>query len=86
MADTAIAPTPEVSTPEAGTPAVPAKAREGAKPEVKGQIFKINGKDWSEADLAQRLQKAEGLEKRVQDADRYEKAFANLTAKMDDPE
>lgn len=66
--------------------AAPAKPSEGAKPEVKGQIFKINGKDWSESDLAARIQKAEGLEKRVQDADRYEKAFANLDAKMGDPE
>lgn len=86
---------PVVAAPVApATPAAPAKATEGAKPavagatpEVKaGQIFKINGKDWTETDLAARIQKAEGLEKRVQDADRYEKAFANLDAKMSDPE
>jgi hypothetical protein len=62
----------------------PAKAQEGAKPT--GQIFKINGKDWSEGDLAQRIQKAEGLEKRVADADKYEKAFNNFAAKVDDPQ
>lgn len=50
-----------------------------------GQTFTINGKAWSEADLAQRIQKAEGLEKRVADADRYEKAFNSFAAKVEDP-
>lgn len=78
---------PAGATPAAGEPKdVTAKAGDGAKAAPKGQIFKINGKDWSEADLAQRIQKAEGLESRVKDADRYEKAFANLDAKMSDPE
>lgn len=86
MADTAVVPTASTPAVPAGKSAEPIKANEGAKPEVKGQIFKINGKDWSETDLAARIQKAEGLEKRVQDADRYERAFANLDAKMSDPE
>lgn len=82
---TAVSAAPAAAVP-AGKAAEPAKGAAPAASAPKGQIFKINGKDWSEADLAQRLQKAEGLEKRVADADRYEKAFTNLTARLDDPE
>lgn len=74
------------------------KATEGAKvadskstaassstPAVKERVFTINGKEWPESQLAQRIQKAEGLEKRVADADKYEKAFNNFAANVDDP-
>jgi hypothetical protein len=82
----------DVATPPAApaAPATPVPAGGDGKttPEpVKstGQTFTINGKAWSENDLAQRIQKAEGLEKRVADADRYEKAFNNFAAQVDDP-
>lgn len=80
--------TATVSTPSAAPDVVPdaGKPAESAVPAIPaGQVFKINGKEWKEADLAQRIQKAEGLEKRVADADRYEKAFNNFAAKVEDP-
>lgn len=80
MAEAVAAPAPAAVE----APKVDAGKAEAPKPA--GQMFKINGKDWSESDLAQRIQKAEGLEKRVADADRYERAFTNLTSKMEDPE
>ena len=93
MADTAVvsAPAPAApapgAAPETGKPAEPVKATEGAKlAGTKERVFLINGKEWPESQLAQRIQKAEGLEKRVQDADRYEKAFQNFAAKVDDPQ
>lgn len=88
MAETSVAAAPVASVAPAATEAPKAEAGkpvEGAAPAPKGQIFKINGKDWSESDLAQRIQKAEGLEKRVADAARYEKAFETFTSKVDDP-
>ncbi len=83
-APAAASPTPASTPATAKTSEV--KPAAGAAPAVKERVFTINGKEWAESQLAQRLQKAEGLEKRVQDADRYEKAFANLDAKMSDPE
>lgn len=78
----ATAPVP--SNVDASKPGEVTKEQVSTAPKEKTYI--INGKEWPESQLAQRIQKAEGLEKRVADADRYEKAFANLDAKMNDPE
>lgn len=87
MVDAAPASVPAspASAPAVVPPVVAAEGDAVKVPAVKEQIFKINGKDWPESQLAQRLQKAEGLEKRVADADRYEKAFNNFAAKVEDP-
>lgn len=64
-----------------GAPAVDA----AVKPAVKERVFLIDGKEWPESKLAQRIQKAEGLEKRVADADKYEKAFNSFVERTQDP-
>jgi len=72
----------------AGTPGIPEKVEDGAIPgkaAVKERVFLIDGKEWPESKLAQRIQKAEGLEKRVADADKYEKAFNSFVERTQDP-
>lgn len=90
MADTATAPvaapaTAATTTPDAGKPASEATKPPEGVTAPKERIFKINGKDWPESQLAQRIQKAEGLEKRVADADKYEKAFNSFVQQAQDP-
>lgn len=52
----------------------------------KERVFTINGKEWPESQLAQRIQKAEGLEGRVKQADQYEKAFNSFAERTQDPQ
>lgn len=73
----------------AAAPETPAAVEEGSKPAVaasKERVFLIDGKEWPESKLAQRIQKAEGLEKRVADADKYEKAFNSFVERTQNPE
>lgn len=82
-----IAPVAAAAAPE--VPAAVDGAGEGSKPVVTGskeRVFLIDGKEWPESKLAQRIQKAEGLEKRVADADKYEKAFNSFVERTQNPE
>lgn len=85
MAETALATSAPAAAPETpaaeGAPAVDT----AVKPAVKERVFLIDGKEWPESKLAQRIQKAEGLEKRVADADKYEKAFNSFVERTQDP-
>lgn len=75
---------PAVETPAIETPVDPNAPKPGEKVyEVKypdGRTEK-RGESW----MVERAQKSVGLEKRVSDADKYEKAFGAFVAKVQDP-
>ncbi len=91
MADTVTADAGQ--TTDAGQTATTDSVEGQAKPETtttpatktKERMFVINGKQMSESELAQRIQKAEGLEGRVANAAKLEQAFNTFVANSQDP-
>lgn len=78
-----------VSPNVAEAPITPAPIDPNA-PKPGEQVFSVKYPDgheekWGETRVKERLQKSIGLEKRVEDADRYEKAFTSFVAKVQDP-
>lgn len=88
MADVAVTPGVPSGTPAATPEAPAAKAPDAGagKPATKERVFLINGKEWPESQLAQRIQKSEGLEKRVEDAGKLERAFSSFVERTQNPE
>ena len=79
-----------VTAQEAGTGAAPVAPIDPQAPKPGERVYDIKYPDGrvekrGESWLQERAQKSIGLEKRVADADKYEKAFNNFVAKVQDP-